>query len=208
MMGNSYWDCRSFVWEDGQTSVIGPVGNTNSAVGVAISQDGQVAGFGMWETKDGLFHREAFLWEKGALTQIPQLSGYTESVTADCNDSIVVGLAYEGVADPTTFIWSNGQIRRLSDLIPIPGFWPFQAGPIAQDGRIAVAGMVAQQSRGYVLTPIYAPPGECTGDCFVNVPDLLHVISEWNKTESSADVNHDGIVNAHDILVVIGNWTP
>jgi sugar lactone lactonase YvrE len=53
-----------------------------------------------------------------------------------------------------------------------------------------------------------------TGDGFVNVQDLLAVISGWGACASpcppncAADVNHDCAVNVQDLLAVINNWGP
>lgn len=54
--------------------------------------------------------------------------------------------------------------------------------------------------------------GDVNGDGFVNVTDLLMVITAWGPCPPApavcpADVNDDGLVNVTDLLLVITNWT-
>jgi len=44
------------------------------------------------------------------------------------------------------------------------------------------------------------------GDGFVNVNDLLAVVSEWGSTNSDADIDGNGVVDTSDLLAVIGAW--
>jgi hypothetical protein len=37
--------------------------------------------------------------------------------------------------------------------------------------------------------------------------DLSLLISKWNQNYSSYDLNHDGIVNSLDYVVMVQNWT-
>ena len=54
----------------------------------------------------------------------------------------------------------------------------------------------------------FAPPqpGDATGDCLVNVNDLLAVITNWSASGSQGDLNHDGVVDVNDLLLVVLNW--
>lgn len=49
--------------------------------------------------------------------------------------------------------------------------------------------------------------GDINCDGFVDVLDLLEVISHWGKLGGPADLNGDGIVDVLDLLVVINNWS-
>ncbi|MCI0364541.1 MAG: CotH kinase family protein [Phycisphaerales bacterium] len=51
-------------------------------------------------------------------------------------------------------------------------------------------------------------PGDITGDGFVNIDDLLALVSAWGQCPSpcAADVTGDGVVNIADLLFVIANW--
>ncbi len=57
------------------------------------------------------------------------------------------------------------------------------------------------------LGPIAPVLGDLNADGSVNLHDLLIIIAEWGATHSSADLNADGIVKMHDILVLIANWS-
>jgi len=57
------------------------------------------------------------------------------------------------------------------------------------------------------LGPIAPVLGDLNADGSVNLHDLLILIAEWNATHSSADLDADGIVKMHDILVLFANWS-
>ncbi|MDG1136794.1 MAG: dockerin type I domain-containing protein, partial [Phycisphaerales bacterium] len=48
-------------------------------------------------------------------------------------------------------------------------------------------------------------PGDCNGDGFVNVSDLLAIIEVWGS-DSDCDVNGDGNIDVVDLLAVVGSW--
>jgi hypothetical protein len=54
---------------------------------------------------------------------------------------------------------------------------------------------------------------QCLGDIagdgdIVNVHDVLALISHWNSSESSADIDGNGNVGISDLLILIANWGP
>ena len=52
-------------------------------------------------------------------------------------------------------------------------------------------------------------PADISGDGWVNVTDLLAVISAWGPCEGcEEDINGSGIVDIADLLTIIGNWGP
>jgi hypothetical protein len=55
-----------------------------------------------------------------------------------------------------------------------------------------------------------SPPTPPIGDGFVNIDDLLVVISGWGRCHPNApclaDVNADGVVDIHDLLAVLSGW--
>ena len=48
--------------------------------------------------------------------------------------------------------------------------------------------------------------GDMNNDGLVNIHDLLILIGEWGATDSIADLNDDGVVNIHDLLILVGAW--
>ena len=50
-------------------------------------------------------------------------------------------------------------------------------------------------------------PGDVNGDGYVNVDDLLVVISQWGPCSGcSGDLNEDGVVGVDDLLVILAHW--
>ncbi|MDY7109317.1 MAG: CRTAC1 family protein [Planctomycetota bacterium] len=49
---------------------------------------------------------------------------------------------------------------------------------------------------------------DIAGGPAVDTEDLLFLLAEWGQTSSAADVNDDGIVDAADLLIILGNWSP
>jgi hypothetical protein len=50
-------------------------------------------------------------------------------------------------------------------------------------------------------------PADVNGDGFINVNDLLIVVSAWGSTTNpAADIDGDGTVDVHDILILIDLW--
>ena len=47
---------------------------------------------------------------------------------------------------------------------------------------------------------------DLNADGSVNVHDILILIGEWGASDSIADLNGDGIVNIHDLLILVGDW--
>ena len=59
-----------------------------------------------------------------------------------------------------------------------------------------------------VLAPIEPPAGDATGDCAVDIRDLLLVLAEWGECELCfADLNGDGVVDIADLLLVLASWS-
>ena len=51
--------------------------------------------------------------------------------------------------------------------------------------------------------------GDVTGDCQVNVTDLLAVLADWGPCPGCpTDINGDGDVGVNDLLVVLAEWGP
>ena len=51
-------------------------------------------------------------------------------------------------------------------------------------------------------------PADINGDGFVNVNDILELLSVYGSTDENGDINDDGIVGVDDILILIGTWGP
>ena len=47
---------------------------------------------------------------------------------------------------------------------------------------------------------------DITDDGMVNIHDLLILIGSYGSSNPAADFNFDGIVDVSDLLIVVGNW--
>ena len=47
---------------------------------------------------------------------------------------------------------------------------------------------------------------DLNADGSVNIHDILILIGEWGASDSIADLNGDEIVNIHDLLILVGDW--
>ena len=49
-------------------------------------------------------------------------------------------------------------------------------------------------------------PGDATGDGYVDVNDVLHVIANWDTPDPNADFDEDGLVDADDVLILLSHF--
>ncbi|MEE2906979.1 MAG: right-handed parallel beta-helix repeat-containing protein [Planctomycetota bacterium] len=49
-------------------------------------------------------------------------------------------------------------------------------------------------------------PGDATGDGYVDVNDVLYVISAWDTPDPNADFDNDGLVDADDVLILLSHY--
>ena len=51
------------------------------------------------------------------------------------------------------------------------------------------------------------PPGDLTGDCIVNIDDLLVLSGDWmSPVPNSGDINNDGYANMWDLDALAADW--
>jgi probable HAF family extracellular repeat protein len=137
---------HAFLYSNGQMTDLGTLGGTTS-IATGVNEAGQVVGYS--ETADGgLLYAHAFLYSNG---QMMDLGGLRERCMAYAinNDGQVVGGCAGRSPPPDPFLYRNGQIYALRDLVdPARGIYQF-ATDINDHGQI-VAG-------NYLLTPIPEP---------------------------------------------------
>jgi predicted outer membrane repeat protein len=83
--------------------------------------------------------------------------------------------------------------------------WITAVGSDDGDGmfRDAHVGVI---ERTNVLREASTCVSDLNADGSVNVHDILILIGEWGATNSIADLNGDGTVNVHDLLILVGDW--
>jgi hypothetical protein len=123
--------------------------------------------------------------------------GMQERLLINRPDGTYLTVARQG--DPTPLGGTYGTLQAWSCLNYCGG--TFGSGTPGAPGGVFNAHFVFQRCK----------PGDATGDCTVNVDDLLAVINAWGPcpappAECPADFNDDGNVNVDDLLIVINNW--
>ena len=201
-----------FLWEHGDTILLGPVPGGSSSAAGGINRRRQIAGAGRVEVGRGRASIwKSFLWDDGKWTILSMLPGYDGATARDLNDvPQIVGQSNttENPNDHRALLWQQGEVYDLNELAVIdPGFTIQRAYDINNAGQIVADGHNPINSTiTFVLTPVDRPAGDVDGDCDVDVGDLLFLLSEWGNTNSPGDINGDGIVNVFDLLALLADW--
>ncbi len=127
----------------------------------------------------------------------------------------IVGYCHnQFLTDQAAFIWQDGVITALNDLIPFdPNLNLERAMGINQLGQVAVAARSddLDASVGVLLSPIKKGIlGDLNNDGQVGVKDLLILLGSWGPCEDCApcpaDLDGTGVVGVSDLLILLGNW--
>ena len=139
---------HGFLWQNGSMQDFGTLGGRYSC-GFAINENGQVVG-DSW-LPDNTTQR-AFLWD-GAMQDLGAL-GWSGSIAYDINDKEQVVGALKTGQNTHAFIWANGQMKDLNNLIAANSGWVLSdARAINNKGRIVGSGTINGQTRAFLLIP-------------------------------------------------------
>ena len=129
---------------------LGTLGSSISAAS-GINASGQVAGTSKI-AGDRINH--ACLWEKGAITDLGTLGGANSIAWGINTAGQIVGIAATQ-AGSHAFLWSDGMMRDLNQLIPPGSGWELTvAFSINDAGQIVGRGSYNGQAlRSFLLTP-------------------------------------------------------
>jgi probable HAF family extracellular repeat protein len=128
---------------------------------VDINEIGQVCGVSSHTSPIYPFptYLTACLWDNGSVIDIGKLPGYTRnSAAGGINDQgQVVGYSSDNGNNPHAFIWENGVLTDLNNLIPNDSGWVLKgAADINELGQIVGYGSLDGENRAFLLTPISA----------------------------------------------------
>jgi len=202
---------EGFRWHDGGFTFLGPVPGAISSMPFSVNTRGEIVGNSAWEiATTGELRGLGFIWRDEVWTILEPIDGYEESGAAALNDvSQVVGSSGPiGPGDNHATLWQNTVPYELDELAELdPGFTIERSKAINNAGQILGDGSDPEwHDVTFLLTPIDRPLGDITGDCQVDVADLLFLLGDWGKTDSPADINGDGVVNVADLLILLGDW--
>ena len=211
-MGTSpFAGAHAFMWEDGIMTDLGVPPGAYSARATAINNLGKIVIVAFIDDGEQVISR-SYLWDNGELTDLGLLSGFDHTVGWDINDSDqVVGICQQADVpfDRTGFIWQNGVITELNDLVPDESINVTLADAINNAGQIAATGDDGVTGGALLLTPIQSCPGDLDCDGFVGITDFLDLLVVWGpQPNHPADLNGDGTVGIVDFLMLLGNWGP
>jgi probable HAF family extracellular repeat protein len=153
---------------------LGTLGGPNSW-GRDINNQGQIVGESDYDAPTGEHYTRAFLWSSGTMTDLGTLRTdprHGFSAASAINDKgVVVGWAENEDRERRAFIYENGEMRDLNDLlylfteegsVIVPGIVLTEARDINDDGVIVGWGAVrtagSTNTRGFILNPILVDP--------------------------------------------------
>jgi probable HAF family extracellular repeat protein len=193
-------------------------GNSGSAV--ALNNHADACGiFFVYDPAAQQNRARGCAWIAGQFTDLGILPGCHECRATDINDAReVVGYCQDSDDLSVAFIWRDGVMRRLGDLLPPGSPVPRIARAINSSGQIAGHAIAFPpppafpHTVAFRLTPaLPQTPGDTNCSSTVNIDDLLNVIANWNPPGpvggNPCDVNRDNRINVSDLLEVIIHWT-
>ena len=207
-------DAHAFLWEEGVVTDLGVVPGGYTGQARAINNFGRIAIGGHVQQVDSVVGR-SFLWDGGQLTNMGVLPGFDHSVACDLNDlDQAVGLCSK-LSNPNeriAFIWQDGVMTKLNDLVTMEGVFVSVATAINNAGQILGYGGANGGSAALLLTPINQSRADVDYDCTVGKNDLQLLLDVWGPCPGPtlpclADLDGDGQVGVIDLLIVLASWS-
>ena len=152
---------RAFLYDENTATKmkdLGTLGGGNYSWATGINDSGQVVGHS-YTSGGGVFGIHAFLYDENATTKMKDLGtlwGGNYSYAYGINSSgQVVGYSYtSGNASKRAFLYKDGQITDLNELIPADSGWVLHnAYEINDYGQIVGVGEKNGYERAFLLTP-------------------------------------------------------
>jgi len=133
---------HAVLWQDGTVTNLGDLGGIAWNTPTAINQQGDVAGFSDFPGDDaGGINAHAVLWPRGGKIQdLDVLDGDAISLAFGIDEhGRVVGQSI-GVNGSRAFLWENGVLKNLNDLVAPGSPFLIYANDINERGEIAGQG--------------------------------------------------------------------
>ena len=151
------------------------------------------------------FHETTNLWvanERYLQTSYARL--YNESITYVWYDAPSRTIYYDDdlYGSNAIGVWIGGITSSNEAVIALAsyslGYVPsFGVGDLWIDDFCLISGNVIG---------LEACPGDATGDGYIDVDDVLYVISAWDTPDQDADFDNDGLVDADDVLILLSHF--
>jgi len=140
----------------------------------------------------------------GSPKRDPKARSSIKLIKLDATPSVTI---VDYLVEAGTYPYSSHESETIDDQLFLEtGRYKFIATTYAQaSGHFEVSRDSSNGMFSFSMTTVIL--GDVNGDGFVDVLDLLEVVSHWGELGGPADVNGDGIVDVLDLLVVINNWS-
>jgi probable HAF family extracellular repeat protein len=157
--GNYLQSLHAILWDTDGTphEITSPQFGTGHGFGITaknLNNLGQAVG---WAELAGDKNFRGFIWTNGAVELLGVLPGDANSLALAINDAgVVTGASLDAQFNPTAFIWQNGVMKNLNELIPADSPLKLEtACSITSRGEII--GFASKkrngETHGYMLTP-------------------------------------------------------
>lgn len=206
-------DKAAFIWDSGSVVILPPTPGGFTSEGVAISDDGWVAGHGLVEVAPGHIVLHPFVWDGTRMISIDHLPGVTSSrVTGMTNDHQAIGYGVEGTitgSQTGAFLWSQGVTYDIGDFIKRNGYVLTKPWGINDHGDIAMTGAFDGRGISAVIRPVGQRLADLNCDGSVGSADLQMLLSAWGTCDVPscvADLDDNRIVNGFDLAILLASW--
>ena len=157
----------------------------------------------------GTAAEHAAYWQIIGLTDLGTLGG-TNSRAEGVNDAgQVVGSADTSAELQHAFVWEDGVMTDLNDLLPPDSGWVLtRAVNINEAGQIVGRGTINGETHAFLLSPVC--PGDLDGDGGVGLSDLATLLSNFGTPAGAnpedGDLDGDGDVDLSDLANLLSNF--
>lgn len=145
---------HAFVWQQGNLTDLGTLGEDARSAAVAIDDSGAVVGWSKPGT-EGVEGRRIFLWD-GSMHDLGCPSDAITCMPSGMNaQGDLVGTAQDSLAaEMYPFIYRNGQFTRLDALVQNASGWSFEdVRSINDSGQIVGTGLLNGSPHAFLLNP-------------------------------------------------------
>ncbi len=154
---------HAFLWENGVMTDLGVLPGETDSSAADINAVGQVCGLSAHTQSTYPFttYLVACLWDSGDIIEIGKLPGFPKNSAASSlnNDGVVVGYSSDYGNDSHAFIWRDGILTDLNDLIDPASGWELKtASDINEAGQIIGYGSHNGETRAFLLEPLVTDP--------------------------------------------------
>lgn len=168
---------RGFLWESGQMTALDPLPGDIGSGASDINDAGQICGWSAHASPPYFISvNRPVLWEDGAVIYLGSVFGFSRGSAGAINNhgQAVGSLAATSSGPRVAFIWQDGVMENLNDLIPSGTGWTLRsAADINDAGQIVGYGVISpndEDLRAFLLDPFIpcSDDWECDDGLFCN----------------------------------------